>query len=193
MSLDRKLLGDVVSGSFTSVPSSAAAGEAAAQSSGKEWVVVTGTDRSPVGLLRRTQLERADERQRVEEIVKRPIVILPGHLPLAESLETWAFREFAGAVTELDGIVVVGDDDRPVGVLAGSPLNLYRLSTRGPGSIDTGLRGTIDNIGRIVRGCQFTDQASARKCAARRSFSKPPAMMPDCKNPDQLTPHLFGW
>lgn len=193
MSLDRELLADAATDSFTSVPGSAAAGEAAAQASGTEWVVVTDTNRNPVGLLRRTQLERADERQRVEEIVKRPVIILPEHLPLAESLETWAFHEFAGALTELDGIIVVADDDRPVGVLAGSPLNRYVLTARGPSSIDTGLRGTINNIGRIARSCQFADQAPARKCTARRSFSRPPAMMPDCENPDQLTPHLFDW
>lgn len=193
MSLDRELLADVVSRSFTSVPGSAAVGEAAAQASGMEWVVVTDTDRNPVGLLRRTELERADERQRVEEIVKRPVIILPENLPLTESLETWAFHEFAGALTELDGIIAVGGGDRPVGVLAGSPLNRYVLTTRGPSSIDTSLRGTINNIGRIVRSCQFADQASARKCTARASFSKLPTKMPDCENPDLLTPHRFGW
>lgn len=193
MSLDRELLADVASDSVTSIPSSAVVREAAAQASGTEWVVVTDTNSNPVGLLRRTDLERADDRQRVGEMVKRPIIILPEHLPLAESLETWALHEFAGALTELDGIIAVGDDDRPVGVLAGSLLNRYVLTTRGPSSIDTGLRGTINNIGRIVRSCQFTDQAAARKCTARRSFSRPPAMMPDCKNPDQLAPHAFGW
>lgn len=193
VSLDRELLVEVASKSFTSAPGSAVVREAAAQASGSEWVVVTDADGNPVGLLRRTDLERADDRQRVGELVKRPIIILPEDQPLAESLETWALHEFAGALTELDGIIAVSHDDRPAGVLGGSLLNRYVLTTRGSSSIDTSMGGTINNIGRIVRSCQFTDQAAARKCTARRSFSRPQAMMPDCKNPDHLTPHAFDW
>jgi hypothetical protein len=191
VSLDQRLA-DVASNSFTSVPGSVAAGEAAARAAGTEWVVVTGTGRDLVGLLRRTELERADERQRVEEVVERPVIVLPGHLSMADSLATWACHEFEGAFTELDGIIAVADDDRPVGVFGGSPLTAYAVTTRGGSSVDTGLRGTI-HIGRIIRTCRFRDLALVRKCPYRRSFSVRPAVMPGCKNPYHLTAHRFGW
>jgi hypothetical protein len=192
VSLDQRLA-DVASDSFTSVPGSATAGEAAARAGGTEWVVVTGTGRDPVGLLRRTELERADERQRVEEFVERPVIVLPGHLSVGDSLATWACHEFEGAFTELDGIIAVADDDRPVGVFAGSPLLAYAVTTRGGSSVDTGLGGIIDNLGRIIRTCRFTDLALVRKCPYRRSFSVRPVVMPGCKNPDHLAAHRFGW
>lgn len=192
MSLDPERLADVADDNFASVPDSTTAGTAAVHAGSAEWVVVTGDGHEPVGLLRRTQLSRAAAGQPVGELVKRPVIVLPQELTVAQTLASWPVREFAGAETEVDGVIVVAGDGRPVGVLPGG-LDQYRVITRGPGSVDAGLGGTI-GVGRIVRTCRFTDPVSAVKCTCRRSFAgPPPSPLPDCRNPAHLTQHLFVW
>jgi len=192
-------LGEVVDTSVATVPGSSTVNDALTSAGVVDWVVVTDEVGEPVGLVPGGQLlsahpqwSGAPAEQRVADLVSSPVAVLPAWLNIAQSLQTWAVQELAAATTASEifdvGIVVV-DEGRPVGVLAGAPMAQY-LNVWS--SIDTQLGGGITSIGRVTHDCHYSEPG-VDACKAIRSFSEMPDLMPDCDNPRKLTPHLFLW
>jgi hypothetical protein len=200
MEIDRntKNLDQLASRDISVVSGGATVGEVAAGAADAAWLVVTGPDEQPLGLLSRARLARADDdRQQVIDLITRPVIVLPAHLPVAAALRSWTFHDLKNELADLDGVILVDHDDTPVAALPGQDVDRYlppaaaRLALLT--YVDTGLPGPITNIGRIVRLCRFVGQPARTKCAAVRSFSAKPATPPDCDNPHRLRPHAFKW
>jgi hypothetical protein len=188
-------LADLASRDISTVSGSATVRDTRANAADVSWVVVTD-DEQPVGVVSRKRLARAEDDQRIGDLIGHPAIVLPAHLSVAESLRSWSFHDLMHELTELDGVIVLADDDSPIGVWAGPDLDRFlpKVITRGSNSFsDTGLPGGITGIGRLIRLCRFIEQPTHTACAARRSFSAKPVPLPACKNPLQLTPHNFGW
>lgn len=190
-------LRDVASSDIVSLPGDLSVSDARERAGEASWIVVTNSDSQPLGLLHASTLARAPQSRRVLDLAEAPAIVLPADLAISETLRTWPFRELAGALTDLGGIIVVASDDdkRPLGVWADARLMSYvfaAVEPRGGSYADTALGGTI-NIGRLTRRCHYTDAASGAKCSEIQSFPEKPDVMPPCGNPDGLTPHQFGW
>ena len=195
MDQDATTLAQLASRDISVAPASATAGDAAAAAGEKAWLVVTDVDQQPIGIISRSALARASAGQQVGELIRHPAIELPAHLPLAQSLRSWPVHDLENELADLDGVIVVADDNSPVGVWAGASLDrrLPPPLVRGVGYADTGLPGPISNIGRIVRICRFMELPARTACAAVRSFSTKPVPLPACQNPRPLTPHEFKW
>lgn len=196
MDQDAQTLAQLASRDISIVSASAAVGDTAAAAGDVAWLVVTDGDQQPIGIISDDRLARASGRQQVSDLIKRPGIVLPSNLSVTEALRSWPFHDLKNELTDLDGVIVVADDNSPFGVWAGRDLNKYLPPPTvrgGIGYADTGLPGPISNIGRIIRICRFIEQPARKACATARSFSAKPASLPACQNPAQLTPHEFKW
>jgi hypothetical protein len=195
MDQDAPTLAQLASREISIAPGSATVGDAAAAAGEVAWLVVTDVDQQPIGIISGSRLARASDRQQVGELIRHPAIVLPANLSVAESLRSWPFHDLKNELADLDGVIVVADDNSPVGVWAGASLDrrLPPPLVRGVGYADTGLPGPISNIGRIVRICRFMELPARTACAAVRSFSTKPVPLPACQNPRPLTPHEFKW
>jgi hypothetical protein len=192
---DAPTLAQLASRDISIASASATAGDAAAAAGDVAWLVVTDVDQQPIGIISGARLARASDRQQVGELIRHPAIVLPANLSVAESLRSWPFHDLKNELADLDGVIVVADDNSPVGVWAGAGLDrrLPPSAVRGVGYADTGLPGPISNIGRIIRICRFIELPARTACAAVRSFSTKPVPLPACQNPRPLTPHEFKW
>jgi hypothetical protein len=201
MDQDAPTLAQLANRDISIAPASATVGDAAAAApaGGVAWLVVTDVERQPIGSDSGAQRARARAGQQiglqVGELIRHPAIVLPANLSVAESLRSWPFHDLKNELADLAGVIVVADDNSPLGVWADDSLDqrLPPRLVRGPGYADTGLPGPISNIGRIIRVCRFIEVPARTACSAVRSFSTKPVPLPACQNPRPLTPHEFKW
>jgi hypothetical protein len=190
MDLELRRLDEVASASVASVSTRATVSDAATASADVAWVVVTGTDQRPVGLVPAVDLKDADGAVEVGTLVSGPLVMQPGRRTVGEAIRDTRFTAHKGMMTEILGIVVVTDDgSQPLGVWSGPEFNQY-LITGVRGSIDTKLGGAV-GIDNLTQRCRYTE--GVRACTSTEEFAEMPDDMPSCANPDHLAAHKFVW
>jgi CBS domain-containing protein len=190
MDLKFKRLDEVATKQIRSVPAGATVSDALAASGDAHWVVLTGVDQRPVGLVPAADLHEADGTQKVSSLFSGPLVVQRGRSTVAEAVRDARFTAHEGMLTEIRGLVVVTDDGtEPIGVWSGPDFNQF-LVAGVRGFIDTQLGGVV-GIDNLVQRCRFAEDG--KTCSSTQEFAEMPDEMPDCANPDKLTDHKFVW
>ncbi len=154
---------------------------------GLDWIVVfSGT--VPIAAVPASRLQAMTPELPLSEVIRDnpPTVIAHAEVSVASALNSWAFSQMSG-----DEAVVVVDDSGLCRVWAGPDLAEVRELAERRSAIDTRLPSDEIHIPEISRTCRF--ESGKGVCGAPVWFAEFPEPMPDCPNPNHVSPHRFVW